>query len=68
MSDDGSIRKFNLEASYRKNTRHEFDRLSERIIGAAIKVHRKLGPGFLKSTYEEALKVELSKSQIEYEN
>ncbi len=67
MSDDRSIRKLNPEAFYGKKKKHEFDLLSERIIGAAIQVHRELGPGFLESIYEEALKVELSKSQIKYE-
>ncbi len=33
--------------------------LTEQIIGAAIEVHRHLGPGLLESIYEEALTVEL---------
>ena len=33
----------------------EHQELSERIIGAAIHVHRTLGPGFLEKIYEEAL-------------
>ncbi len=37
----------------------EEDELTERIIGAAIEVHRILGPGLLESIYEEALAVEL---------
>ncbi len=36
------------------------DELTERIIGAAIEVHRILGPGWLESIYEEALHHELS--------
>lgn len=35
--------------------------LTEKIIGAAIEVHRRLGPGFLESIYEKAMVVELSK-------
>src|SRR4029078_1407679 len=34
-------------------------RLTEQIIGAAIEVHRHLGPGLLESTYEECLDREL---------
>jgi GxxExxY protein len=35
------------------------DELTERIIGAAIEVHRLLGPGLLEVIYEEALCHEL---------
>ena len=37
----------------------ELNEISEKIIGAAIQVHRTLGPGLLESTYEACLKYEL---------
>ena len=41
--------------------------LSKEIIGAAIEVHRHLGPGLLESAYEEALCYELELRDISYE-
>jgi hypothetical protein len=35
------------------------DELTSKIIGAAIEVHRHLGPGLLESTYEQCLSWEL---------
>ncbi|MHC4355227.1 MAG: GxxExxY protein [Planctomycetota bacterium] len=43
------------------------DELTERIIGAAIEVHRELGPGLLESIYEEALCYEFELQGIEYQ-
>jgi len=42
------------------------DDLTEKIIGAAIEVHRVLGPGLLESIYEAALCHELSLCGIEF--
>jgi GxxExxY protein len=43
------------------------DDLTEAIIGAAIEVHRVLGPGLLESIYEEALSHELTLRGIPHE-
>jgi GxxExxY protein len=37
----------------------ELNKLTEKIIGCAIEVHRTLGPGLLESAYEECLDFEL---------
>ncbi len=68
MSKDSRIRKSNPEAFYGKKQKHEFEPLSEEIIGVAINVHKELGPGFLESIYEGALKVELTEKQINFES
>ena len=45
----------------------EINRLTERIIGCAIEVHRQLGPGLLEGTYELALFIESSDAGLKYE-
>ena len=42
---------------------HE-NELSEKIIGAAINVHKNLGPGLLESAYEECFYYELNKTSL----
>jgi GxxExxY protein len=44
----------------------QHDPLTHEIIGAAIEVHRLLGPGLLESAYEECLAHELSISKLEF--
>lgn len=41
--------------------------LTSRILGAAVHVHRQLGPGFLEKMYENALCLELTKREIAFE-
>ena len=43
------------------------DQLAHQVIGAAIEVHKALGPGFLESVYEEALCIELGLRQLPFE-
>lgn len=45
---------------------HE-NELSEIVIGCAIKVHKKLGPGLLESAYEECLYYEIKKTELKVE-
>jgi GxxExxY protein len=47
--------------------RRELDELAEAVIGAAIEVHRHLGPGYLEGAYEQALAIELRLRGIEFE-
>ena len=45
----------------------ENDELTGQIIGAAIEVHRELGPGLMESTYDECLALELSLRELRFE-
>jgi GxxExxY protein len=40
------------------------DNLSYKIIGAAIEVHRHLGPGLLESVYQKCLAIEFKNQEI----
>jgi hypothetical protein len=45
----------------------EINRLTEIIIGAALEVHRNLGPGLLESAYEACLAFELKERGLRIE-
>jgi GxxExxY protein len=46
---------------------NELNQVTEKIIGAAIEVHRHLGPGLLESTYEACLMYELQHLHLHVE-
>ena len=50
-----------------RDTEAQRDSLTEKIIGAAIEVHRVLGPGVLESIYEEALCIELLPRGLQFQ-
>ena len=66
--DELNFNEIGIETLARGKETHRFEELSSRIIGAAIEVHRELGPGFLEAIYEEALKVELSEQSMHYDS
>ncbi|MEA3437042.1 MAG: GxxExxY protein [Thermodesulfobacteriota bacterium] len=66
--DELNFNEIGIEALARGKETHQFEELSSRIIGAAIEVHRELGPGFLEAIYEEALKIELSEQSMRYDS
>ncbi|MBK8743802.1 MAG: GxxExxY protein [Propionivibrio sp.] len=49
-----------------RDTETQRDSLTEEIIGAAIDVHRVLGPGLLESAYQECLCVELGLRDLRF--
>jgi len=51
----------------RYRTELQIDEITGKIIGAAMEVHKGLGPGLLESTYEECLTYEISKLNLKYQ-
>jgi GxxExxY protein len=45
-----------------------FDQASADIIGAALAVHRELGPGFLESIYHAAMRISLTHRSIPFQS
>jgi GxxExxY protein len=45
----------------------EHEELTNKIIGCAIEVHKKLGPGFIESIYENAFIIELQRKGLQFE-
>lgn len=54
-------------AEAQRSQRMRVNELTQEIIGAAIEVHRSIGPGLLESIYEECLCKELSLRHIPFE-
>jgi GxxExxY protein len=46
----------------------EIDRLTERIIGCAIEVHKTFGAGLLESMYRECLVIEMKRARLNFES
>lgn len=50
-----------------QDTKIQHETISPRIIGAAIEVHRNLGPGLLEPLYESALCIELEERHVMFQ-
>jgi GxxExxY protein len=61
------IRKTGRVEDRKKPAKLEHEELTGGIIGAAIEVHRALGPGFIESIYEKALVIALRKRGLKVE-
>lgn len=53
---------------YNPDAHPEQERIARNVIGAAIEVHKALGPGYLESVYEAALCTELEFREIAFAN
>ena len=48
-------------------TTEQLNKLSNKIIGIAIDIHKELGPGFVEKIYQRAMYLELKNSSINFE-
>ena len=55
------------EVKFKEEAQKQDDPLTRKIIGAAIEVHRRLGPGLLESTYETCLSYELHLAGLKFQ-
>lgn len=56
-----------MELEARKGDEGARERLSGRVIGCALEVHRALGPGLLESAYEQCLAHELTRAGLNFQ-
>ena len=56
-----------MEPQRRGGAEIDLNKLTKRVIGACIEIHRHLGPGLLESAYEECLCFELSQQGLQFE-
>ena len=55
------------QLNHRDTETQRFNKITEKIIGCSIEVHRALGPGLLESAYEECLCFELAQKKLSFE-
>jgi len=67
MKPGNLIMKAGTEEARNQTSGLEHEELTGQIIGAAIEVHRALGPGFIESIYENALVIALRKHGLTVE-
>ena len=48
--------------------KEEIEKLTNKIIGCCIDVHKELGPGFLESIYHKALEIRFAEEEIKFES
>ena len=52
----------------REKIMEDLNKITEKVIGCAIEVHKHLGPGLLESVYEKALVIELNNTELKHES
>ena len=56
-----------ISETQKRIDREQYNRLTDKIIGIAINVHKQLGPGFVERIYQKALVHEFNNNKINFE-
>ncbi len=57
-----------IQREVKDRIREELNKITDKVIGIAIEIHKAIGPGFIEKVYGQALEQEFIKNKINFES